>query len=138
MIFVDTSAMYAVLDRGDQNHGVARAVWLELLESGESLFTTNYAVVETFALAQNRLGLEAVRVIHEDILPALEVRWIDETSHALAITALLAAQRRKLSLVDCASFTAMRQIGSRTAFAFDQHFIEEGFAFPIRPSQPSL
>ncbi len=130
MIFIDTSAIYAVMDQSDRNHTAARLLWLTLLESGSPMFTTNYVVVESCALAQNRLGLEAVRTIHEDILPALEVLWIDEAVHTLAMAALLAARRRKLSLVDCASFSVMRQVGSRVAFAFDQHFTEEGFAFP--------
>jgi predicted nucleic acid-binding protein len=46
------------------------------------------------------------------------------------VAALLAARRRKLSLVDCASFTVMRQAGARLAFAFDRHFTEEAFFFP--------
>lgn len=131
MIFVDTSAIYAVLDQSDQNHAAARILWFSLLESGRPMFTTNYIAVESCALAQNRLGLESVRMIHEDILPALEVRWIDEAGHILAMTALLAARRTKLSLVDCTSFSVMRQLGSRVAFAFDQHFTEEGFTFPV-------
>jgi len=130
MIFVDTSAIYAVLDQSDQNHAAARVLWFSLLESGSPMFTTNYVAVESCALAQNRLGLEAVRMIHEDILPALEVRWIDEAGHMLAMAALLAARRRKLSLVDCTSFSVMRQVGSRVSFAFDQHFTEEGLVFP--------
>jgi predicted nucleic acid-binding protein len=129
MTFVDTSAIYALLDRDDQNHAMARARWIGLLDSGQSLFTTNYVVVEICALAQHRLGLNAVRAVQEEILPAMQVNWIGEQTHTLAMTALLAARRRKLSLVDCASFAAMRQAGVRSAFAFDQHFAEEGFSF---------
>lgn len=86
--------------------------------------------MECCALAQSRLGLEAVRSITEDILPMMEVVWVDETTHAMAMAALLAAQRRKLSLVDCVSFTVLRINGARVAFAFDRHFAEEGFRFP--------
>jgi len=130
MIYVDTSAIYALLDRDDQNHPAARERWLHMLEAGSPLFTTNYVVVEIFALAQRRLGFDAVRTIQQDILPAIEVRWMDEASHSLAVAALLAARRRNLSLVDCASFSAMRHTGARVAFAFDRHFAEEGFLFP--------
>lgn len=130
MTFVDTSAIYAVLDRGDANHEAARTCWFTLLESSGPLFTTNYVVVESCALAQSRLGLDAVRSIHEDLLPVVEIVWVDEATHSLAMTALLAAQRRKLSLVDCVSFAVMRQRGSQVAFAFDQHFAEEHFVFP--------
>jgi len=39
----------------------------------------------------------------------------------------LAARRRGLSLVDCASFEVMRRTGLRAAFAFDPHFEKFGY-----------
>lgn len=86
--------------------------------------------MESCALNQSRLGLEAVRTISEEILPVIEVVWVDESAHAMAMSALLAAKRRKLSLVDCVGFVVSRQTGSQAAFAFDQHFLEEGLPFP--------
>lgn len=130
MTFIDTSAIYAILDRNDANHPAARTCWFQLLDSDSPIFTTNYVVVESCALAQNRLGVDAVRAINDQMLPVMEIVWVDETTHSLAMSALLAAQRRKLSLVDCVSFAVMRQKGSHVAFAFDQHFVEERFAFP--------
>ncbi|MEZ5403940.1 MAG: PIN domain-containing protein [Bryobacteraceae bacterium] len=130
MTFVDTSAIYALLDRDDDQHARAGRCWFELLDSESPMFTTNYVVVECCALAQSRLGLEAVRAIEDDLLPVLDVVWVDEPVHRLAITAMLAARRRKLSLVDCVSFTVMRRLGLTRAFAFDDHFAEEGFSFP--------
>ncbi len=125
--FVDTSAIYALLDRSDQNHAEATRIWFELLDENRAMFTSNYVVVECCALAQNRLGMDAVRAIHDKILPVIDQQWIDEGLHALAITSLLSASRRKLSLVDCSSFAIMRKAGAGTAFAFDAHFVEEGF-----------
>jgi uncharacterized protein len=127
MIFVDTSALYAVLDRDDQNHAAAVATWRELLETDQTLLVTNYIIVETTALVQHRLGTEAVRVLAGDILIVLEVHWITENDHTHAQHALLATDRRKLSLVDCSSFHTMRTRMLRTAFAFDPHFREQGF-----------
>jgi predicted nucleic acid-binding protein len=127
MILVDTSALYAVIDRDDHNHPVAKATWRELLEKEETLLVTNYVVVETTALAQHRLGMEAVRVLCGDIVPVLEVHWITEADHLHAQNALLASDRRKLSLVDCSSFHVMRTRMLRRAFAFDPHFREQGF-----------
>ncbi len=132
MTFVDTSAIYAILDRNDANHEGARISWFALLDSDDLLFTTNYVVVEICALAQNRLGQDAVRTIQEELLPVMDIVWVDQATHLLAMTALLAAQRRKLSLVDCVSFAVMRSRGSQVAFAFDQHFVEERFLFPVR------
>jgi predicted nucleic acid-binding protein len=127
MIFVDTSALYAVLDRDDQNHPLAKSTWGTLLQGDDALIVTNYVVVETTALVQHRLGMEAVRVLCGDVLPAIDVHWIGEDEHMHAQNALLAADRRKISLVDCSSFHVMRRRMVRTAFAFDPHFREQGF-----------
>jgi predicted nucleic acid-binding protein len=88
---------------------------------------TNYVVVETTALVKHRLGMDAVRVLCGDVIPALDVHWIGEDEHMHAQNALLAADRRKVSLVDCSSFHVMRSRMVRTAFAFDPHFREQGF-----------
>jgi uncharacterized protein len=72
MTLVDTSALYAVLDRDDEHHPVAKAAWDRLLQTDEPLLVTNYVIVETTALVQHRLGMEAVRTLCGDILPALD------------------------------------------------------------------
>jgi predicted nucleic acid-binding protein len=57
----------------------------------------------------------------------VSVHWVLEQDHAAAVSALLTADRRRLSLVDCCSFQVMRRLGVRRALAFDQHFAEHGF-----------
>jgi uncharacterized protein len=126
--FVDTSAVYAVLDADDQSHPRATAEWDRLLDEDAVLLTTNYILVETSALVQSRLGHAALRAFYEDIVPRLTIQWITEAAHAQSVEALLTAGRRKLSLVDCVSFHVMRQIGISTAFTFDRHFREQGFS----------
>ena len=125
--FVDTSALYAVLARDDRNHGRAAAAWRTAIEAGEELVTTNYVLLETLALAQSRLGMKAVRAVVDDVTPALTVEWIDPDDHRNAVLALVAAGRRRLSLVDCSSFEVMRRLRIRRAFAYDKHFAEQGF-----------
>lgn len=129
-IFVDTSALLAVLAENDPHHSSARRTWERILTEQAVLFTTSYVVVETSALVQNRLGLEAAATLHRDILPVLEVEWVGPELHRAAVVALLAAGRRSQSLVDCASFEAMRTRGITTAFAFDRQFTEQGFTDP--------
>jgi predicted nucleic acid-binding protein len=63
-------------------------------------------------------------------MPVLTVDWVAAQDHDKGMGALLAADRRKLSLVDCISFDAMRRRGLRLAFAFDSHFHEQGFVSP--------
>ena len=125
--FVDSSALYAVLDADDASHPTAARVWHRLLERRVPLVTTNYHIVETFALVQRRLGLAAVRTLETDLLPVIEVRWVDEPLHRAAVAAVLTASKRDLSLVDCAAFVFMREGGLQDAFAFDADFEDQGF-----------
>lgn len=125
--FVDTSAIYAVFDRDDENHARAVRSWNELLDGDRTLMTNNYVLVETSALLQHRLGLAALRAFHQDVVPLLTVDWIGQQRHQAGVEAVLAAARKKLSVVDCISFQTMREYGVRQAFCFDQHFRQQGF-----------
>lgn len=126
-VYIDTSAFLAILDADDRNHLKAKAKWTELVAREAALFCSNYILVETFALAQRRLGMEAVRALNDDILLLVNIDWIDEAAHRAGVSALLAASRKRLSLVDCMSFESMRRMEIKTAFAFDAHFEEQGF-----------
>lgn len=125
--FVDTSAFLAVLHRSDQNHARAATVWRALLEDDEELVCTNYVLLETLALLQSRFGLDAVRDLLENVVPLLHVVWVNDDVHGAGVSALLTANRRLLSLVDCVSFVVMRRLSISRAFEFDKHFVEQGF-----------
>jgi len=125
--FVDTSAFLIVLDKADPDHAGAVQIWNQLLEQDEVLISTNYVVVETVSLLQRRFGVAMVRDFESRIVPILLIEWIDQKTHADALFAVFAANRRSLSLVDCVSFAVMRRRAISTVFAFDGHFEEQGF-----------
>lgn len=126
-VFIDTSALFAVLDADDEDHKAAEQAWVELITQEEHLICTNYVLAEAFALVQRRLGMAALRTLQEDIVSMLRIEWVVEARHGAGVTALLIAADRRLSLVDCVSFETMRSLGIQTAFAFDRHFSEQGF-----------
>lgn len=125
--FADTSALYAVLDADDEYHERAGAAWSSLLSEDETLVATNYVLLETFALVQARLGMDAIRGFSDDLLPVIRTAWVTQEDHRAAVQALLAADRRELSLVDCSSFLVMRKLGLESAFTFDEDFEDQGF-----------
>jgi len=127
-VYIDTSAFLAVLDADDAHHPQAKAAWISLLESDEILLCNNYVLIETHALVQHRLGMAAARAFVENVYPVLTIIWLNGDAHNQALSALLTANRRDLSLVDCASFITMRQLGINRAFTFDKHFAEQGFS----------
>ena len=126
-VFVDTSAFLAVLNPDDVNHQYATAIWEDLLRREEQLIVTNYVLLETIALAQRRHGIAFVQNFQLAAVPVLSIHWVDASIHTIGVAALLAANRRQLSLVDCTSFQAMRQLGIDTVFAFDERFAEQQF-----------
>lgn len=126
-IFVDTSAVYALLDEDDKAYQSAVRTWTRLIESREPLITTNYVVVELIALVSRRLGIDAARKANREFLPLFDVHWIDAGFHQRAMTEYLMARRRAPSLVDFVSFEVMRERGITTAFAFDDDFRHQGF-----------
>jgi predicted nucleic acid-binding protein len=126
-VFVDTSAFFAYVNRNDQNHLSAKEIFTWLIRERAKLICTNYVLLETVALLQNRLGMLVVKDFQESVVPLLRIEWVDEELHQTSVAVLLTANRRHLSMVDCTSFTAMRRLGIGTVFAFDQHFVEQGF-----------
>lgn len=131
-VFVDTSALFTLVDADSPEHPAAAEEWNRLRHDKASLRTHNYVVLETATLLQRRLGMEAAAHLHRHLLPVLSVRFVDGDLHTLATTSLLAADRRKVSLVDWTSFEMMRDEHLTEAFAFDRHFAEQGFV--LRPA----
>ncbi|MCY4468036.1 MAG: PIN domain-containing protein [Thiotrichales bacterium] len=135
-LFVDTSALLTFLDADQPRHADVIDAWERAIAGDRHLFTSNYVLVESFALVQRRLGLDALRALADILVPLLRPLWIDEDLHAAAVAALFAASRRKLSLVDCTSFELMRRHGLTEALALDDDFARQGFGLLPGPSSP--
>ena len=127
VIFVDTSALLALIDINDQFYSQAMSTWQKLLDSNDSLVTNNYVLVESISLAQRRIGMDAVQILQSEIAPFMDVEWFDADLHQSAMQRVLATNRRSLSLVDCSSFETMKRLGLKTVFTFDEHFRGQGF-----------
>jgi predicted nucleic acid-binding protein len=126
--FVDTSALFALLSEEDPRHDRAMA-WLEAIagDEDEQLVTHSYVVTETIALTHARLGTSAIRLLVDQVLPACQIRFVDEELHRHAIATFLAGFSRRVSFVDRTSFELMRSERIDRAFAFDPDFAREGF-----------
>jgi uncharacterized protein len=134
LTFLDTSAIYALADRGDANHKRAVDQLTALLASNERLVTHNYVLTESMALVQHRLGLAAALKLAHDA-SAFDVEWITSVVHDQAVKRLRSTGRRKLSLVDAVSFVVMKARDVSDAFAFDPHFEQAGFR--VVPPDPT-
>ena len=135
MIFLDTSAIYALADSRDANHEIALEHLRGALAARETMLVHNYVIVEATALLQRRLGFSnAIQFLRDST--GFLIHWISSADHQQAISFLESRARRGLSLVDCASFVVMRLYGVEEVLGFDSDFEQEGFRTYSAPRQP--
>ncbi len=126
-VFVDTSAILALMVGSDRTHREAVEILEKLRSRRANLVTTSYVLVETYALLDRRLGRDAVRDFRASFAPLIRVIWVDGAIHERGLDRLEKSSHT-LSLVDAVSFEAIRQHRILEAFAFDRHFEREGLA----------
>jgi predicted nucleic acid-binding protein len=126
VIFVDTSALYALVNQLDPKHDAARKILSALVDRKEGLLTHNYVLLETTVLLHRRMGPAVAAAVRRHV-SALELVWVDSALHERADRVFSRASRRNPSFVDCVSFVVMRERGLTEAFAFDVDFEKAGF-----------
>lgn len=124
-VFVDTSALYALLDEADAHHADASDALRRFV--GTELMTHALVVVETCALVGRRLPWAASEHLIDGLLPIIDVRSVDDDLHRSAMNAYRRSASAQVSLVDHTSFALMRSLGITRAFAFNADFAREGF-----------
>lgn len=124
-VMVDTSAVYALLDRSDTNH--TRAVELLKKMQGERLLVTltNFIVAEAHALVLTRLGHGLARTWLKNLRWPVERVVAEDEERAREI--ILAYEDKAFSYTDATTFAVMERTGIKIAFAFDNHFLQFGF-----------
>jgi len=130
VIFVDTSAWYALEVEDDENHASARALREELRKGRYgALLTSDYVLDEAVTLLRMRKGAEpSFRFAHKVFRSkSVSVVWIDRPIFEAALKLLGERQDKRWSLTDCTSFVIMDQLRVKQAFAFDENFRQAGF-----------
>ena len=126
-VFVDTSAIFALLVPTDAAHDRAARAFDRLRARESVLLTTSYNLVETYALLDRRIGRDATASFRSDFAPLLQIVWVDDDLHERGLDLML-ERPTGVSLVDAVSFVCIREHRIDEVFAFDQHFEREGFA----------
>ncbi len=123
-ILVDTSAVYALIDKSDGYHRRALTILRSLPRRGLTPFLTNFIVAECHALLLSRLGANTARDwLLEQIWPVERVNPHDEECAREIIRSFI---DKTFSYTDATSFAVMERLGIGEAFGFDSHFHQYG------------
>ena len=135
-VFADTSALYALVNRRDSGHAVAKETVSRLVRAGQMIVTTDYVVAETVNLANVRGGaLVAGRVL--DLIEqsaGIRVEWIGVERFVATKRFFRKHSDHGYSFTDCTSFVVMREERLTEALTTDRHFVEAGFQVLLPPS----
>lgn len=133
-VFADTSALYALIDRRDARHAVAREAVERIIRAGRLIVTTDYVVTETVNLANARGGkLVAGRVL--DLIEqsaGIRIEWIGVERFTRTKAYFRKHADHGYSFTDCTSFVVMKEERLTEALTTDGHFIQAGFK-PLIP-----
>lgn len=124
-ILVDTSAVYALLDRSDANHAAAQAILTAMRKRRLEPLLTNFIVAECHALLLARLSADVAR--RWLLGNAWDIERVTEADETSARQILGRYLDKTFSYTDATSFAVMERRTLRTAFAFDPHFRQYGF-----------
>ena len=126
MIFLDTSAIYALADKSDANHADAFRKFDLALKTGENFLLHNYVLLESATLLLTRLGIHSALTFLRDA-KAFDTEWVDPSLHQEALRIFEKNGGNGISLVDCMSIVVMRRRGVKKILAFDSDFQDQGF-----------
>lgn len=130
MIFVDTSAWYALEVEDDINHKRATR-FLNVLRSQRygSLLTTDYVLDETLTLLWLRKSSITALAFLEKVnrSKSIHIVWIDAPIFWKAVDFMKERQDKRWSFTDFTSFLIMKQTNVTNAFGFDENFEQAGF-----------
>ena len=127
MIFLDTTFLVAVVDKGDGLHGIA-STWATKLARGPKL-TTEYVLVECVnllcTLKERPLAAAVIDLIEQ--LPELHVEWGSRVLFDDGMRLFRNRPDKEWSVTDCISFVVMQRHGVTEALTHDHHFEQAGF-----------
>lgn len=123
-VFVDSSAIAALLIKNDRNHRAAVGVLRRLTEARAELVLSNFVVAETYnLLAVRAYPAKAREWFLANTWPVERVTSQDEKK---AREIIEKCADKDFSYTDATSFALMERLGFDAAFTYDRHFEQYG------------
>ncbi len=123
-IFIDTGALIALTDADDENHKKAKTFYNTTKEKGGKFLTTNFVVCETMNYLNTKVSHNIAIIFRENLKKSglIEIINITPLMEDSAFNIFKQYADKNFSFTDCTSFSIMKSLKLKKAFAFDRHF----------------
>jgi predicted nucleic acid-binding protein len=127
--FVDTVCWIALLNKRDNLHETADALYKGRMGSGSCFVTTSSVLTETFNALSNTAFKPSVIAFlrHLESSPRVEIVFVDPTLWSKGWDIYEKRLDKAWSLTDCISLGVMKEQGISDALTGDQHFVQAGY-----------
>lgn len=125
-VFIDTGAFIALTDADDEYHQAAAAYYRNAKEKGTRFVTTNFVVCETMNYLRARVSHRVAVLFREKLRKSglTEIITVMPPVEEGAFDIFKRYTDKDFSFTDCTSFSVMKSLKLRNAFAFDKHFAQ--------------
>jgi len=124
-VLVDSSAIYALVDRDDAFHRKAVALLRSMSGRGLTPLLTNFIVAESHALILSRMN--AAMAWHWLLGQSWQVEAVQAGDEDVARDIIRKYTDKSFSYTDATSFAVMARTRINVAFGCDPHFPQYGF-----------
>lgn len=133
-VFIDTGMFIAKEIAADQHHKHGRAIWAEMLDQKNRLYSSEHILDETATLLGRRTTYAFASDWVRDVLDS-GIEWLQTDAGVLERSSGLMRKYadQGVSYTDCLSFALMKREKLRWVVGFDGHFEAAGFRL-LRPS----
>jgi predicted nucleic acid-binding protein len=128
-VFIDTSALFAQVDKDDDYHASVLTRIEEIVSAGGQIVVTNFILAELHALLLARFhrqlaftSVSRLRASHDVLLVRVEP---DDEERAWEIIERF--NDKDFSFTDAASFAVMERLAMTHAISLDAHFAQYGW-----------
>jgi uncharacterized protein len=123
-LFVDTGAFIALTDADDENHKAAASFYRDAKGKGTRFVTTIFIVCKTLNYLRARISHNIAVLFRENLKKSgfIEIAAVTPSIEDAAFDIFKRYTDKDFSFTDCTSFSIMRFLKLKSAFAFDRHF----------------
>jgi len=138
-LFIDTWGWIAIHNKRETKHAYVNVFYREFRKQGGAVYTTDYILDETLTLLFRRLPFALAREIVTFLDEAIEqgylnLEWISsERFEAAKKLRLRFKDKPVIWFTDFTSMTVMKELDVKSILTEDDHFMQTGMGFQIRP-----